>query len=672
MNVFELMGIIAINNTEANNRIDETNNRAGILARGFKSVGRVAGTMGKAVVAGVGVGAAAMGALIKSSIGAFAEYEQLKGGVETLFKDSSGAVLKYADQAYKTAGMSANDYMSTVTGFSASLLQSLGGDTEAAAALSDRAVRDMADNANKMGTSMGSIQDAYQGFAKQNYTMLDNLKLGYGGTKTEMQRLLKDAQKIKKAQGENVEYSINSFADIVEAIGVVQDQMGITGTTAQEASETIAGSFSSAASAWQNLLVGIADGNQDLGQLVTNFVESGKTAAKNITKVLPSLVEGVRGLINGIAPELPGIIQAIFPALLEGAIALVGALASSLPGMLSALGEAIKSVWVGSVWPAIQGSFKAQFGIELPDWTVVEAEISTLWNNIKNGIMSFFKVTFSILTPNEDGTSTAQEIIAWGKKVLAAIGNFFSAVFSIFTEDDDGRTVSERLMNWWDKVATAYGDYISAIFQVFTPDKDGKSVAEEILAWSVKMLDLLGDAIGTVFGIKLPKASDIINSVKNWWQNEVLPFLGLSAPASVTMHTSSSGQTHGGGVGKSFGSNVSMNTYGGGGGGAGVNKVTSHAKGAIFSRSTIFDTRLGLQEVGEAGPEAVAPISVLRQYVREEVAAVNNENARQMQGMREDFRQFMGELPDMLAASFASMKFDVNNREFARLVKAVT
>ena len=197
-------------------------------------------------IAAVGTGAAA---IIKSSLGVVANMEQQVGGVETLFKDSANTVIANANKAYKTAGMSANNYMETVTSFSASLLQSLGGDTAKAASYADRAIVDMSDNANKMGTNMRDIQNAYQGFAKQNYTMLDNLKLGYGGTQEEMKRLISDASKmtdVQKELGVTVDASSLSFGNIVNAISVVQKQMGITGTTSKEAATTIEGSVNSA------------------------------------------------------------------------------------------------------------------------------------------------------------------------------------------------------------------------------------------------------------------------------------------------------------------------------------------------------------------------------------------------------------------------------------------
>lgn len=205
----------------------------------------------------------------------YAQYEQLVGGVDTLFKKSSKKVQEYASNAYKTAGMSANEYMETVTSFSASLLQSLENDTEAAAEYANMAITDMSDNANKMGTSMEMIQNAYNGFAKQNYTMLDNLKLGYGGTKEEMERLLADADKLSDSFNLQVDASgalVYSYADIVDAIHIVQTEMGITGTTAKEAGTTIQGSVDSMKAAWTNLVTGLGDENANIEQLFDDLV----------------------------------------------------------------------------------------------------------------------------------------------------------------------------------------------------------------------------------------------------------------------------------------------------------------------------------------------------------------------------------------------------------------
>lgn len=267
----------------------------------------------------------------KEALDSYADYEQLVGGVETLFKDSSGIVENYANNAYKTAGLSANDYMETVTSFSASLLQSLDGDTAKVAEVSNMAVTDMADNANKMGTDMSSIQNAYQGFAKQNYTMLDNLKLGYGGTKSEMERLLSDAQKIS-----GVKYDISNLNDVYQAIHVVQGELGITGTTAKEASTTIQGSVSAMKSAWQNMLTGIADDNADFDGLINNLVDSIVTAGKNILPRVETIIDGVIELVMStteiIIDDLPQIIETgrgMISGLLQGIQEMLPELASS-------------------------------------------------------------------------------------------------------------------------------------------------------------------------------------------------------------------------------------------------------------------------------------------------------------------------------------------------------
>lgn len=317
---------------KAGNATDETSGK-------FSKLGEVAKGAAKVALAAVGATAAAVGALVKQAVESYAEEEQLVGGVDTLFGSASAEVQKKADNAYKTAGMSANEYMETVTGFSASLIQSLGGDTEKAAKYADMAITDMSDNVNKMGTDMSLIQNAYQGFAKQNYTMLDNLKLGYGGTKEEMERLLKDASKIS-----GIKYDISSYADIVDAIHVVQTEMGITGTTAKEASTTIQGSISSMKSAWQNLLTGLADENADLDVLVTNMIESVGTVVENVLPKISVAAEGIVSLIQNLIPQIPPLIEQLLPPLLEGALSLIQGLVTILPEITSTITGMLPSV----------------------------------------------------------------------------------------------------------------------------------------------------------------------------------------------------------------------------------------------------------------------------------------------------------------------------------------
>lgn len=244
----------------------------------------------------------------KTALDSVGALEQNVGGVETLFGDTADAVIAAADRAYQTAGMSANDYMSTVTSFSASLLQSLGGNTEEAAKVADMAIIDMADNANKMGTSMDMIQNAYQGFAKQNYTMLDNLKLGYGGTKTEMERLLADAQELT-----GVKYDINNLNDVYQAIHVIQEEMGITGTTAKEASETLEGSMAAAKAAWDNFM----NGSSDADQLADAFSTAADNIVNNLAEIVPRFAETLPALAGAIIEQIPDLVAAIVPAVLS-------------------------------------------------------------------------------------------------------------------------------------------------------------------------------------------------------------------------------------------------------------------------------------------------------------------------------------------------------------------
>lgn len=374
-------------------------------------------TSGLSKVAGAGL-AAAGGAVVKI-VDAYADSEQLIGGVETLFKDSAGEIKRAAADAYQTAGLSANEYMETVTGFSASLISSLAGDTRKAASYADMAITDMADNANKMGTSIEMIQNAYQGFAKQNYTMLDNLKLGYGGTKEEMQRLLTDAEALS-----GVKYDISSFADIVDAIHVVQTEMGITGTTAKEAAETVSGSVSSFKSSVSNLMTGMGDADADMEQLTGNVVKSFETMAANILPVLRNIWDNLPGGAK-FALGAMGVMAAISP--IAGGIAKISGAASSLTKILPTLGTAFKAAFSSPVtWivalvallalkgDEIQGILQKvdNFlqGIFAKDWTEVFgpvlgevingffANLKNIWDSIKqilDGIIDFIRGVFT-------------------------------------------------------------------------------------------------------------------------------------------------------------------------------------------------------------------------------------------------------------------------------------
>ena len=315
---------------------EQSEHSSGKLTKFLGGVGKVASGVTKVVGATLAAGSAVITKVGKDAISAYGDYEQLVGGVETLFKDSADTVIYNASNAYKTAGMSANEYMETVTGFSAALLQSLDGDTVEAANKADMAISDMSDNANKMGTDMESIQNAYQGFSKQNYTMLDNLKLGYGGTKEEMQRLLSDAEKLSGQK-----FDISSYSDIVDAIHVVQTEMGITGTTAKEASTTIQGSLGAMKSSWQNLLTGLTDENADMNSLINNLFDSILTVADNLIPRVSQVLDGIADVIVKLAPKLLSkvseVIDKLLPGVINGAVALINAIVDILPSLIGTL-----------------------------------------------------------------------------------------------------------------------------------------------------------------------------------------------------------------------------------------------------------------------------------------------------------------------------------------------
>lgn len=313
---------------------------------GLKKLGSVASSGLKVMGTALAGATAGVAALTGAALNAYASYEQLVGGVDKLFGESSAKLQEYAANAYKTSGMSANQYMTQATSFSASLISALAGDTEQAADLANVAMTAMSDNVNVFGSNMEDVQNAFQGFAKQNYTMLDNLKLGYGGTKEEMARLISDASKLTDIQEElglTVDESSMSFDNIIKAIQVTQANMGILGTTNKEAATTIEGSMAMAKAAWENLLVGVADDTQDFDKLVQDFVDSIGTVASNIMPRIKTILEGVGTLVVELAPiiakELPGMVQGVLPSLLQAGAQLLAGIASGLvqaiPSLLS-------------------------------------------------------------------------------------------------------------------------------------------------------------------------------------------------------------------------------------------------------------------------------------------------------------------------------------------------
>lgn len=431
-----------------NESMKDATNTASKMSSVMKGIGSSAIKVGKGLAVAGAAAATAVTALVSKSVGAFADYEQLTGGVETLFgaggrsveeyaqsvgksvsdiqgkydslMSAQNAVLENANKAYMTAGMSANEYMDTVTGFSASLISSLGGDTNKAADYANSALVDMSDNANKMGTDMESIKNAYQGFAKQNYTMLDNLKLGYGGTQEEMKRLLSDAEKLTGQR-----YDISSFADITQAIHAIQTQMDITGTTAKEASTTISGSWGSLKAAFENTLVGLTTGGEMFDQSLDALVDSAKTFGQNVIPAITGALSGVGSLIESLAPvivaELPSMVSDILPHLVSATKSLVTGLISQLPALGKAVLDAIPSIFDGMtdvIGESSVGKLKGSF-------EGLKNTITDTFSNIGPMLKDFCEGGISTFC---DALSTAMDLASGAISVIEALSPVIGAV----------------------------------------------------------------------------------------------------------------------------------------------------------------------------------------------------------------------------------------------------
>lgn len=362
-----------------------------------KAVGALKGvaTVG---LAGVGTAVAALAGVGKSALDAYATYEQAVGGVDTLFKDASGTVQKYAAEAYRTAGVSANEYMTQVTSFSASLISSLGGDTAKAAELGNTAMVDMSDNANKMGTDIETIQQTYQSLARGNYAMLDNLKLGYGGTKSEMERLIQDANKVKQANGEMGDLSIDKFSDVVQAIHIMQEQMGITGTTAKEAATTIEGSVGMMKAAWQNWLAELGKDNADINGLTKQLVDSVSTVIQNVGPRIAQIITGITAalpqLFASLGSTLPALVMQILPSVL-------GAL-----GQLGTMLLTSATTWISTSLPQLLAQFQSWVTTSLPSFLQTGLTMVTnLLQGIVQALPQIASTAVTVLTTLLDGLS---------------------------------------------------------------------------------------------------------------------------------------------------------------------------------------------------------------------------------------------------------------------------
>lgn len=775
MELFKLFGRIAIDNAEANKKIrdtaDEASEAKSKMTVAFEKIGSASVKIGKTIAVGLAAGATAIGALAKQSLDSYADYEQLVGGVDTLFKrqsfeefaaaskdtglsiaqlrkeydnldQSADVVMKNAANAYKTAGLSANEYMETVTSFSASLLQSLGGDTMEACAYADMAVTDMADNANKMGTSMESIQNAYQGFAKQNYTMLDNLKLGYGGTQEEMYRLLCDAKEIDETF--DAVFSLDAkghleagYADIVKAINIVQNEMGITGTTAKEASSTIQGSLAATKAAWKNLLVGFADGQQDLNLLIGNLMDSAITAANNIiprvTQILSGISNALPQIMTVISTELPVMIEALLPGLVNGAVALAVGLAQMLPSLVemifvdlpyllsNALYESTNPVIssVGSIFldigehwrevliPAISGIGEAlgRLGSAVKPVLAVFPQLFAETTGVANGFDIFRKVSFLVedalnLVANKI-SGVATWISSHSKEIQDVVTGCWKAVQNVW--ENFGAPVWDVVQSCVFSVSEAFGQKMPEIKEFVS------QCFSDIESFWENNLKPCFDAIGNfIKNVLAPIFKEVFNNfigpavdtafqhIKDMWENTLKPVFTGITDFLTGVFTLNFVQAFKGIVKVSSGIMSGLvnvvktpinlvidlvNSFIGGlnklqvpdwvplVGGKGINipLIPKLEEGGILERGQV-----GFLEGN--GAEAVVPLHQNKEWItavaRDMDNALGGDN-KALNQIVKLLQLLIDMLPETMTEAFKSMKFDINNREFARLVKAV-
>lgn len=486
----------------------------------LSKIGNGAKAAGKAVAVGLGAGLiatkAVIGATATAAFNQYKEFEQLQGGIETLYGKSADIMMQNAERAYKTAGMSANKYMETATSFAASLVQSLGGDTAKASSYADRAIRDMSDNANKMGSNIESIQNAYQGFARQNYSMLDNLKLGYGGTKTEMERLLADAEKLAGKK-----FDISSYADITEAIHVVQKQMGITGTTAEEAGTTIEGSAKTAKAAWQNLLTELANPTGKIEESIDNLVTSlfGDGTNKNLGlfgNALPAIERAIVGiakalpnLVGKITKRLPDLIKKILPPIITATVQVFVAIADALPTIMPILVDGLVQL-VTALVPHIPTILGALFAAVIQSIGALLNAIGNAINpwleKVAQGLWQWFNGIFTgIGKALGDFGSNAAKVIAdfanGFKKAIQNIKNWFASIPAFFG------SVFSNITSFFKSVGTKIGNVIAGAFKAVI--NGILNFAEGFLNTPINAVNSLIDTINQVPGVDVPRLGNI-------------------------------------------------------------------------------------------------------------------------------------------------------------------
>lgn len=539
MNVFDLVAKITLDDDEYEKKLGKSEKKTKSfgdrLKAGLGAAGKVGAAAFGAATDAVGDAAAGVRKVMQQSITAYADYEQLVGGIQKLYgnmgqsleeyaasagkpvdevreewgklEQAQNMVLDNAKNAYKTAGMSANEYMETATSFSAALINSLGGDTVKAAEQTDLAMRSISDNFNTFGGDIESVQNAYQGFAKGQFNMLDNLRLGYAGTKEGMEQLIKDANEYAAANGQAADLSIDSFSDIVTAIDLVQQKQNIAGTTAREAGSTISGSFGMLKGAWANLITGLTDSEADIGQLIDNVVESAETMLENLLPAVEQALSGIGQLVEQIAPivaeKLPGLVETILPPLLSAALSLVTGIVDALPTLIQVLAEQAPTI-IGQIVTAITENLPMLVDAALQ---VILALANGLIENLPQLIPSVVGVMLGIVDGLIDHlgelvTAAIEIMIALGAGLINALPELVKRLPEIFQKAKD----ELANMDW----ASIGKDFMSGIGNgVMAKAKD---LADKVLgavkgAW---------DAVTGFLKIKSPskRARDFIG--KNW------------------------------------------------------------------------------------------------------------------------------------------------------------
>lgn len=573
---------------EFKNKVKES---AGDADKNIKKLGEGIGNAVKtgakvAATAVASVGAAVTG-LAKASIENYAEYEQLTGGVEKLFGSSADTIKKYASEAYKTAGVDANSYMNQITSFSASLIDSLGGDTARAAEIGDMAIKDMADNANTFGTDIESIQNAYQGFAKGNYQMLDNLKLGFGGTKEGMQDLLTKAEELTGKQ-----FDISNFGDIVEAIHAVQDEMNITGTTANEAASTLQGSVDMTKSAWQNFLTSLSSG-ENVGESMRAVVDSAGKVFKNIIPVVKEVISNIPAAISEISPEAGAAVQTIFdtvekmiPPIKDAISTVFDTLSSAIDfasqhvGLLTAIGAAI-----GVIVTAI-GLYNAVSAVKL---AMDAAQVTSL------GALAAAWLA-----------QAAAMMVALLPYILiaAAIAAVIAIIVLCVKHWDE---IKEAVSSAWELIKQKTAEAATAVVNKFTEIKTKVSTTvENIKTAVIEKFTSVKTKVTEIFTAIFNTIRDKITNAKNTVTSIVDKIKGAfnfkwSLPSLKIPHITVKGGEAPFGIGGK-GSLPKFN-------------IAWYARGGVFNSPTLFNSGNGLSGLGENGAEAVVPLENNTQWL---------------------------------------------------------